>query len=48
MANTNGGRTLAGAWGRRIALCCLSAISTTLLAVVIVAALLIMSGVLEW
>lgn len=48
MATTNGGRMPAGAWKRRIAFCCFGAVSTTLIAVALGAAFLIMSGVLEW
>ena len=48
MATTNGGRMPAGAWKRHIAFCCFGAVSTTLIAIALVAVFLIMSGVLEW
>jgi hypothetical protein len=48
MANINGGRTFVVVWGRRIAFCCFGVISTTLILIALVAAFLVMSGVLEW
>lgn len=48
MTNINGGWMLAGVWGRRIAFCCFGAISATIILIGLVAAFLIMSGVLEW
>ena len=48
MANINGWRAPVGAWGRRIAFCCFGVVSATVIVIVIFAAFLIMSGVLEW
>ncbi len=48
MANINGWRAPVGAWGRRIAFCCFGVVSTTLMLIALIAAFLVMSGVLEW
>ena len=48
MANITSERAPVGLWGRRIAFCCFGVVSTTLILIVIFAAFLIISGVLEW
>lgn len=48
MVNLVSGRTPEGVWWRRIAFCCFSVVSTTLILFALFTAALIKSGVLEW
>lgn len=48
MANINSEHAPVGVWGRRIAFCCFRVVSTALILIVLSAAALFASGVLEW